>query len=181
MKKVLVTFIGFTLAAVLIIGFIVSASKISEVNTVINELSVLTDNAIRNIDDPPTPANIAKARKLIDEQKQSIKGKIKALRDSGKLADNSDANLKLSVSNDANKNKLAAVYEKFVTKSYEDMKKMNNARELLIKLNSQRYSKEFKAAEKDVESLAAINEANLNLLNALDTVVESYISIFDEK
>jgi len=181
MKRALLTFIGLTLAAVLIMGFSDSVSKISEVNSVINELSVLTDNAIRNIDDPPTLANIATARNLIDEQKQAIKNKIKALRDSGKLADNSDANLKLSVIHDANKNKLAAVYDKFVAKSYEDMKKMNKAKGLLIKLNSQKSSKEFKAAEKDVESLAAINEANLDLLNALDTVVESYKSIFDEK
>lgn len=180
-RKTLLIMVGVCLVALLAIGVDSSMKKRSEIQKVINEVNVLTDDAVRNVGDTPTVEGISRARKIVDERKNSIREKIKSLKDSGKLVKNSEAALELEFCAVSNINKTATVYDRFLAKSYEDLTKLNTLKERLIKLNSGASLGEVRNLRREILNQTRTIEENVNVLNGMDLLAASYKSIFEEQ
>lgn len=175
MKKLMLIVVGIGVMALFIESARTTIKSKSEFLTVVHEISVLTDKSVEIMGNAPTLASVNQAKQFIDERKSSIKGKLQAFRNEGRLREKSGEYLQLEFAADSNKNKIAKFYDEFVEKANSDYETSIEEKE---KLEAKRTisRKDFEMLEKKSKLI----KQNYEVIKAMDSLMASYKTIFEK-
>ncbi|HMS39805.1 MAG TPA: hypothetical protein PKE69_06230 [Pyrinomonadaceae bacterium] len=176
-KKLLILAVGLSFVALFFWSAWFSANTKSEFLGVINELDGLTDKSVEIIGNQPTLASVNEAKLFIDGRKAGIIEKIRGFRNEGRLREKSNDDIQLGYAAEDNKNKIAKVYDDFVDKAKNDIRSLDEEKERLLKANK-------KLSNADIDNLeqkSKLIEENIDVVKALDNLMTSYETIFENK
>ena len=178
--------VGFIFIVLLLAGIISSANKNNEVKTIINELNGLTKNVVETLGDSPSLESIKKARQIFSERKDSLRNKIKVLKDTGKLRNYtaeedcskmnncSETAIEIDDCYKRNHNRLASINNNFLNAWNVDVDKSTNLIQELGKTSS---AKEKLRLSTEIKNINKKIEANVVLMDELALLVTDYASI----
>jgi len=178
------------LLALLIVGLITSNGTRSEVKNITDQLDNLTVDIINTIGKSPSVESIKKAQQVFDERKNSIKDKIKSLKDAGMLRDYtaeedcsepnrcSETALKIDACFRRNHNRIASINNDFLNAWNTDVDKSN---ELIQKFRNTSSQKEKIRLTTEINNINEKIEANIVLIDELALLIKDFAAITNFK
>lgn len=177
MKKLVLIVVGLGLVALFLASARLTVKPQSEFLGVVHEINVLTDKAVELMGGAPNLERVNKAKQFVDERKDFIREKLQGFRNEGRLRENSDEFLRLEFVADANKNKIAKVYDELVDKAKADIRSLDEEKMKMVKSNRTLSDEDIAL----LEQKSKLIEENLDVIKAMDGLMASYETIFEEK
>lgn len=177
MKKLMIMVIGFVLIALFLMSVKMSFDTKSKFMSVIREIDILTDKSVELIGNQPTVQSVNNAKGVIEEKKIGIVEKLRIFRNEGRLREKSEEYFQLEDAAGNNKNKIAKIYDDFVEKAKNDIRSLDEEKARMLKSNKKLSDGDIAILEKKSKLI----EENIDVLKALDDLMTSYETIFDNK
>lgn len=177
MKKLIIIFIVLGLAALFLWSAKMIVKPQSEFLGVVHEINVLTDKTVSIIGQTPTLASVNLATQFVYDWKEITSEKLQGFRNEGRLRENSDEFLKLEFVANANKDKIAKIYDELVNKAKDDIRSLDDEKMRVVKSKQTPSNEDIAILEQQSKSL----EEKLDVIKAMDGLMTTYQTIFDEK